>query len=141
MKSPKNRRRRKIFAKKILVIIVVLLVGASGIALFLLYQPEKIVLRPIPTNIAFNLNPKNEDQKIEEIKKFLDKESIAFEDIERASDSGILIRLEENGQVHLSDVKYAEELTSLQLILKRLTMEGKRFKRLDLRYERPIIVL
>lgn len=141
MKSPKNRRRRKIFAKKILVIIVVLLVGASGIVLSLLYQPEKIVLRPIPTNIAFNLNPKNEDQKIEEIKKFLDKESIAFEDIERASDSGILIRLEENGQVHLSDVKYAEELTSLQLILKRLTMEGKRFKRLDLRYERPIIVL
>lgn len=141
MKSSKNRRRRKVFAKKFLVIAFVILVMVLGVVLFFLYQPEKIVLRPIPANLAFNLNPKSEDQKVAEVKKFLEKENILFEDIKRASDSGILISLEENGQVHLSDVKYAEELTSLQLILKRLTMEGKRFKRLDLRYERPIIVL
>lgn len=77
----------------------------------------------------------------ESFEKKLSKANIPFASISVASDSSFLIVLKDGSEVNLSDKKNIQkQISSLQLILSRLTIEGKRFKRLDLRFDKPIIV-
>ena len=77
----------------------------------------------------------------ESFEKKLSKANIPFASISVASDSSFLIFLKDGSEVNLSDKKNIQkQISSLQLILSRLTIEGKRFKRLDLRFDKPIIV-
>ena len=71
----------------------------------------------------------------------LSKFNIPYDEIKIASDSSYLIVLKDGGKVNLSNTKNIQsQISSLQLILSRLTIEGKRFKNLDLRFDKPIIV-
>lgn len=68
------------------------------------------------------------------------RNSISFLKVDVASDSSYIIFLKDNGEVHMDSKKNLQpQISSLQLILSRLTIEGKKFKKLDLRYELPII--
>lgn len=98
------------------------------------------VVSPLPQGV-FKILPKTDDQRKKDIEKFFSQHNLLVEEITESSESGIIVSLKDNGVIYLSEEKYAEELPSLQLIISQLTMEGKRFKRLDLRFERPIIVL
>lgn len=76
------------------------------------------------------------------IKKALNTSKISFSDIRIASDGAVLVQLTDNGAVIFSKGKdIGQQVASLQFILNQLTMEGKRFSRLDLRFDKPIIVL
>ena len=76
------------------------------------------------------------------IKRYLDEKKVAYATIDRLSDSSYAIHLKSGEEVFLSDDKdILEQLTSLQLILARLTMEGKQIFRLDFRYDKPVVVL
>lgn len=140
MKS--NRARRRKFPKRIFFLITLLLLG--GVVIVFVYKNylrgSADVVRPIPLNLSFNL-PVKEDEKIGQVRSYLKKEKIESKEIKLEPDLGIIIKLDGNGEIYLSEENYPAELASLQVILKRLTMEGKSFKRLDLRYEHPIIVL
>ncbi len=71
----------------------------------------------------------------------LSKNSIQFSKIEVATDSSYLVFLKDDGVVEISkDKNFSDQITSLQLISSRLTIEGRKFKRLDLRFNEPIIV-
>jgi hypothetical protein len=51
-----------------------------------------------------------------------------------------LINIQNNGQVKISqDKDIVEQITSLQRILRELTIEGKPFKSIDFRFSEPII--
>jgi len=100
-----------------------------------------LLLRPVPSGLAFNLPSESVEGRIQHIREFLDDEHILYTDISIASDSAIVVSLNENGDIYLSQEHYAEELTSLQVIVSKLTMEDKRFRRLDLRFKRPVIVM
>lgn len=52
-----------------------------------------------------------------------------------------VITLPDNGEVIVKKQDLQKQINSLQFVLSRLTMEGKRFLRLDLRFERPVIVM
>lgn len=66
---------------------------------------------------------------------------IPFSKIERATDSSYLVFIKDGGVVSFSSTRdFRKQVSSLQLILSRLTIEGKRFKRLDLRFDKPVIV-
>ena len=59
-----------------------------------------------------------------------------------ASDSSYLVDLRDGGQAIISKKKdIQEQINSLQLMLNRLTIEGKRIKTVDFRFDRPILRL
>lgn len=75
------------------------------------------------------------------LEKLLLKQNIPFSKINVASDSSFIVFLREGEQVGISQKKSLEsQISSLQLILSRLTIEGKKFKFLDLRFDKPVIV-
>lgn len=102
---------------------------------------EPLFASPLPLFTSWGTN-KEKGQEEKEIEKLLKQKSIAFSEIRKESSQQYKIDLENNGEVIISSKKgIAEQLSSLQVVLSRLTMEGKKFKRLDLTYDRPVIVL
>lgn len=82
------------------------------------------------------------DNKMAVLKKQLDKEQIGYTKIEKAEDESYIVQLKQGGTVTFSSQKdIMTQIASLQFILSHLTMEGKLFSRLDLRFEKPVIVL
>lgn len=85
--------------------------------------------------VIANNSPKN--QLIE----LLHKDSIPYASISSYGDGSMLVKLKNGEEVLLSSKKSLEtQVSSLQLILSRLTIEGKRIAKLDLRFDNPVIV-
>lgn len=78
----------------------------------------------------------NDTKKIE---KILKNNNISFSQVSLA-DSYYEIIISNNGQVKISLKKDIDkQITSLQRILRELTIEGKSFKSIDFRFEEPIV--
>lgn len=57
-----------------------------------------------------------------------------------ATDSSYMVSLVDNGTVIFNPSKNLDmQVRSLQIILSRLTIEGKRFKSLDFRFDKPVV--
>jgi cell division septal protein FtsQ len=70
----------------------------------------------------------------------LKNQNILYTSVARGQEDSLLILLKDNGEVILSSKKdLRSQVTSLQLMLSRLTIEGKKLKVLDLRYNHPVI--
>lgn len=129
----KRNRNKGVFPLlKLLLFILILsaLIGALYFS-YLYYFKKPLVLSPLgKKTIAKTILVSDE----------LLKNQIPFTSVEIASDSSYLVNLSEGGQVLLSSSKeMAPQISSLQLILKRLTIEGKRIKKLDFRFEKPVL--
>jgi hypothetical protein len=82
---------------------------------------------------------KNENRN--QINDLLQKSGIPFASVENGNDSTYLVNLKDGGQVIIAQDKNVQnQISSLQLILSRLTIEGKRFKSLDFRYDKPVVL-
>ena len=108
----------------------------SGIAIALsfLFAPHMAVLSPTPV-----LSAKDTTTVLPLIETELKKQNVTAKTIEQ-NDDLITVTLTTNQVLLLSkkrDIK--RDLASLQLIMRQLTMEGKRFTRLDLRFDKPVI--
>lgn len=74
------------------------------------------------------------------IEKTLKSKNIPFISIETSKDLSLIIKLSKDNEVVIDPNKdIDQQLSSLQLILSQLKIEGKLFKRLDFRYQKPII--
>ena len=74
------------------------------------------------------------------VEKILRDKNISFSQAVVLSDSSYMIDVPDNGQVRLSSQKNIDsQISSLQRILRELTIEGKPFKNIDFRFEEPII--
>lgn len=83
---------------------------------------------------------KNQTSVNSVIEKTLKHENIPFISIETSKDLSLIIKLSKDSDVILDPNKdIDQQLSSLQLILSQLKIEGKLFKRLDFRYQKPII--
>lgn len=72
--------------------------------------------------------------------RLLKSHNIMYTAIARNSDE-FVITLNPKQQVFITkDKNLAEQISSLQVILPRLTMEGKQFRQLDLRYDKPVVM-
>jgi len=129
--SIKKRYRRGV-RKKILIHFFLFAVTLGGI--FYLY----FLLNSSGTNVLSPLGKSNVDRG--KVEKFLKESSIAYSSVVVLSDSSYLVSIAQNGQVRLSPGKDIEkQVSSLQRILRELTIEGKPFKYIDFRFNDPII--
>lgn len=142
-KPIKRKLRRRTQAGIILFIVILIppIVGFFIMLFYISYQRQQLI-RPIPATTFGNNAISNTLEASDVIREKLAKDHIPLKDIQEASDSAFLVTLEDDSLVVMTDKKNIDEqVSSLQVIYDRLTMEGKRFKRLDLRFDRPILVL
>ena len=137
--SEKFMKRRKVknkFIRELKFFIIAFLATfvLLGIicAIFLVFsQNHNILLNPLS-------NKKDVFQN--QAEDLLEKTGINFSSVKIASDSSYLVTLQDGSQVILNQNKNLQnQISSLQLILSRLTIEGKRFKSLDFRYDKPVV--
>lgn len=122
------------------MIVATSLLFASGIACILVLQSQSpVLISPVPVFKAL-ANGLQEDEHVREIKSLLKEKSISYSTVEN-TDSLYIIELENGSEVTLSAKKdIIMQISSLQFILARLTMEGRQFRKLDLQFDKPIIV-
>lgn len=138
-----KKDQKQLTKKKILLLS--LLSGGVGIAFILVgifvlkHEPTFISPLPFLRSLGFT-----NDQDIEkkQIESFLRDHSIDYKDVGHFGKTTYVISTKDGGSAYLTKNKdLSDQLSSLQRILSRLTMEGKKFSRLDLRYDKPVIVL
>lgn len=122
--------KRKLY-KKIPILFLSLIISI-GFIFVLLYSGSLILSKQ-----NFFVSPLAQIKSSQNInlEELLHKSNLQFSRIE-----GNAIFLRNNGVVYLDLGKnLPSQISSLQLILSRLTIEGKKFKRLDLRFDKPFI--
>ncbi|OGH06004.1 MAG: hypothetical protein A2W22_03710 [Candidatus Levybacteria bacterium RBG_16_35_11] len=130
MKRQNNRRRKKEI-KKFSFTLLMLGLLLSSLYLFVFFSQKTVIINPLAI--------KNIGQ-LEKIENGLMHKNISFSKIEQDNDLSYKVFIKDNGIVFLSEKKdIGNQIDSLQLILSRLTIEGKRFKILDFRFDKPII--
>lgn len=127
-KQKKERSRKKLAAALIFI-------GLSVISVFLFYvaffQKEPLFVSPLS---------KDQTSGITKVEKIFNEKRIHYESLTISKDLNYIVKLDEKSEViidHKKDV--FDQISSLQLILSQLKIEGKAFKRLDFRYQNPII--
>lgn len=144
---PKKRLLKKdknIQSKKRLrfttVILGMLGLSCIGIGILVLMK-EPPFTSPLPIFLPFQADAGSAHSK-KELEIALKDADISYEKLTQIRSGIYSFTIVDNGEVTITLKKsLSTQLSSLQVILVRLTMEGKKFKRLDMRYDRPIIVL
>lgn len=127
-----NRKRRKTKSGLIIIFLSLLLVSVSSILYYRLGRPTFIS--------PLSKGDLSDSSLAESIETLLGKSNIAFSEVKNSTDSSVLVTLANGGTVLFSSKKsFKEQVSSLQPILSRLTIEGKRFKNLDLRFDKPSV--
>lgn len=140
----KNPRRLRNKLKKITLILIPVSLFISAICLAVIFllsgkTTNQAIISPLAISRDRNASLINSGEN--NLRSFLEKENISFKSLETLENSYYKIILTDDREILISAGKdLARELSSLQYILSRLTMEGREFVRLDLRYEKPIIV-
>jgi hypothetical protein len=112
----------------ILAILLILVIGIE----FLYFNFVKVsVISPLAkSKVSRLVNLENE----------LSKNQITFSAASANQDGSYTIKLLAGGEVILSSKKdIGSQLSSLQLMLSRLTIEGKKLKTLDFRFDNPVV--
>ena len=131
LRREKNKYRVKILFAGLLIL--TLIIVAAEFAYVNLSFGKNTFISPIA---------KESKSKSALLENTLDKNKILFSSVDVASDGSYAVSLKDSGEVILSSKKDIQsQLTSLQLILSRLTIEGKKLKKLDFRFSNPVISL
>lgn len=138
LRMPKKRRKGKrttVIFSVVGVLLLIFLVGAGGY----MYLTNSVVLSPLPAQLGGLLPTSSSDQSEKELKSLLRSHNIMYTAISRSSDE-FVITLNLKQRVFVTrDKNLTEQISSLQDILPHLTMEGKQFRQLDLRYDKPVV--
>src|ERR1035437_5676367 len=135
--SIKKRKIKTRFFQQIKIFFIALmamfvLLGIVYLIFTLFFPQKQLFISPLALQKNTNHN---------QIDDLLQKSGIAFTSVESAKDSSYLVNLKDGGQVIITQNKNVQnQISSLQLILSRLTIEGKRFKSLDFRYDKPVVL-
>jgi hypothetical protein len=126
-----KKEKLKVKIKLIFTICVILLITVIGLE-FLYFNFIKVsVISPLAkSKFSRQTNLENE----------LAKKKIPFVSVTASSDGSFIVKLLDQGGVILSSKKdIGSQLSSLQLMLARLTIEGKKLKILDFRFDNPVV--
>lgn len=119
---------------------MLVVIAVAGVFLYSVTTHKSVYISPLAVGYKINASL-GRDEDINALKKQLAEKNIEFSEIKRR-DKYYVITLKDKSQIFIAiekDIK--SQLASLQLILSRLTMEGKGFKELDLRFDKPVIWL
>nr|MBI5456036.1 hypothetical protein [Candidatus Levybacteria bacterium] len=83
---------------------------------------------------------KNQTSNTIALEKELEKSNILFKTISNGSDGSLVVELMDGSNIIFSQKKdIKNQISSLQLVLSRLTIEGKKLKSLDFRFNNPVV--
>ncbi|MBA3723267.1 MAG: hypothetical protein H0W89_00030 [Candidatus Levybacteria bacterium] len=142
--KPNIDRKQKRAAKKIVLFCLVIAgmvsaVGAGTFYYITIEMSKPLYVSPLASMKFAQASQK--DNQVELLKRELQKEQIAYTKIEKTAKDVYIVTLKQGGAVTFSGQKdIIKQIASLQFILSHLTMEDKLFSRLDLRFEKPVIV-
>jgi|ERR1035437_4232128 hypothetical protein len=127
LKKDKIKERIKIVFF-VLAILIILVIGIE----FLYFNFVKIsVISPLA---------KTKISKLNNLENTLSKNKISFSNAGVNQDGSFTVKLVDGSEVILSSKKdIGSQLSSLQLLLARLTIEGKKLKTLDFRFDNPVV--
>jgi len=132
-RSLTKKQKKEISRKRLGIILIFIgLLIITGVMFYLVFLEKD---PPI-------INPLSKDQTSSSriISKTLKEKSIPYKELETTKDLKYKIKFEDNAEAIIDPKKDIEEqISSLQLILSQLKIEGKAFKRLDFSYQKPII--
>ncbi len=135
----KRNKKKKILNIFLITIALALLVGAF-VFVYIATANRPLFISPLPPNYKINAsNDKGTNTDL--LKNSLKEKNIEFSEVVTSSNY-YTIRLKDKSEIIFSREKDIKaQIASLQFILARLTMEGKLFTQLDLRYDKPVIRL
>lgn len=134
--------KRKIKNSFRIFILLFLLFLVTLISLFVITQINRSgkFVSPIPFSSKTKPTEKDHNTSLQDVEKLLNTNKISFISVKNWKNSAVVINLQNDRQVELSTSKdISTQITSLQLIIERLTIEGDTFKCLDFRFDRPVI--
>lgn len=147
MKLPErklNRRQRRYFQKKYFFLFgFTCLFIAAIVGTFIFVSSQKqLYVSPLPFIKNIQTAFADDSTQIEKQMHIeLKKKGIMYENVVMEDDHTFRIALKDNGTVFLTSEKdISQQIASLQVILVRLTMEGKKIAKLDMRFGKPVIV-
>jgi IS1 family transposase len=115
-------------------------IGELILTCYLMFFIPDAFISPIPLSFQGKA-PVMDDSTITALKKLLTKHEISYKQIYTTKEGDYLITLNPEGEVLVGkNATLEQHISSLQLVLARITMEGKQFSRLDFRFEKPVIV-
>lgn len=142
LKKTPHKRRIKIRIKQILFLLSLFCITFLLLfSLYILVSLKKSALTsPLGTlgkNFFHTSSLNDTTKKIEDL---LTKNGITFTSANPAENNTTIVTLQDNQQVIFANSKDLEQqIASLQLIMRQLTIEGKRFNRIDFRFNNPVI--
>jgi len=126
-----KKEKLKVKIKSVFVILVVLLITAIGLEFLYFSFANVSVISPLAKNKSSMLN---------NLESRLSQEKIPYAGAMVNTDGSFTVKLLDGGEVILSSKKdIGSQLSSLQLMLARLTIEGKKLKTLDFRFDNPVV--
>ncbi|HVA96417.1 MAG TPA: hypothetical protein VND99_02070 [Candidatus Acidoferrales bacterium] len=137
-------RKRKRYLKKIIYLsvslsIFVLVLCGITLYVFVVKMKKPLYISPLPSMHA--VQAAEDDKKYSELQAGLTKDQIDYAEITHGNNAYV-VTLQNDGKVTFSTQKdIMSQIASLQYILSHLTMEGRQFSMLDLRFDKPVIVL
>lgn len=138
--SRKKRRYVVWFKRVVLVLLGITLIFLARELYTFITKPPYV--SPVPAIISRITQTSDLVEKKEALVRLLQEKKIAYTAIAQANDKNVqvIILPDESHVVVTLQKDLSVQVSSLQLILSRLTIEGKRFSRLDVRYNKPVIV-
>ncbi len=139
-KRSKKKRKKNLFAYSVvfgIFFIILVLVGLLGVSRL----KKTLFVSPVPKkHVIARFVEKKVEEKKADVETLLRSAHIPFSTVEASGSSSFVVLLENGANVLLSkDKNLLHQVSSLQGILSRLTMEGKTFALLDLRFSKPVI--
>jgi cell division septal protein FtsQ len=112
-------------------ILAILLILVLGIEILYFNFVKVTVISPLA---------KSKVSRLVTLENELSKNQITFSAASANQDGSYTVKLLAGGEVILSSKKdIGSQLSSLQLMLSRLTIEGKKLKTLDFRFDNPVV--
>lgn len=138
-KKLKNRRKKikAIFLSTLFVLLTGVFLGyLSWTTVF----SKAHYISPLASKVLSADSSLKQEKEIKKLEILLKEKQIEFVSISTTG-TIYLIRLKNDAEVIISSTKDLNtQISSLQFILSRLTMEARQFSRLDLVFDKPVIV-
>ncbi len=143
----KNKLHKRKLRRIIRIIIFLLFIFLVTICILFLcsitiFKKQQVILTPVGSvkNVAQEDNQKMSPQVSDTMQKLFDQYHLSVDSINTGTDSAMHVLFKNGQEIIFSENKAIEaQIASLQLIINRLTIEGKQFSRIDLRFDNPVI--
>lgn len=134
------RSRKQLFTKVYVLALLILVGAVVGYFIANKLFVKHGYLSPVSKN-EFKDTSSQGDAGLNMVDAQLKKQKIEATAI-KYQESSYVVTLKDGSIIYLSSQKdLNSQISSLQVILSRLTMEGKLFRQLDLRFDKPVILL